>query len=136
MRDKLTRAKELVADQALGIKTFNKAGEPPRYARSARLEKTLGIPRSILVGLVSRRRKKRSSAIQKALKNLGIVPEGTAYCGRKQNAHVERVIGTLRADCFLPEECETFEEANALVARAITEYKRGTSLFQSGFYES
>ena len=49
-------------------------------------------------------------------------PEWIGYNSPKQNAHVERVIGTLKADWLWLEECDTFTEAHTLVTRAIREY--------------
>lgn len=63
-----------------------------------------------------------SRAFIKALDTLGITPEWTGYNSPKQNAHVERVIGTLKADWLWIEECENFEQAKALVKRAVEEY--------------
>ena len=63
-----------------------------------------------------------SRAFQDALDILAITPEWTSYNSPKQNAHVERVIGTLKADWLWLEECETFDEAMALVTRAVDEY--------------
>jgi len=51
-----------------------------------------------------------------------ITPEWTSYNSPKQNAHVEMVIGTLKADWLWLEECENFDEAMALVTRAVNEY--------------
>lgn len=63
-----------------------------------------------------------SRAFQDALKTLEITPEWSGYNSPKQNAHVERVIGTLKADWLWIEECDAFAEAKALVQRAVKEY--------------
>ncbi len=63
-----------------------------------------------------------SRAFQNALDTLEITPEWTGYNSPKQNAHVESVIGTLKADWLWIEECENFDEAKALVTRAVEEY--------------
>jgi len=63
-----------------------------------------------------------SGAFQDALRTLEITPEWTGYNSPKQNAHVERVIGTLKADWLWIEECDTFVQAQDLVNRAIAEY--------------
>lgn len=63
-----------------------------------------------------------SKAYQDALNTLGIRGEWTGYNCPEQNAHVERVIGTLKMDWLWIHECETFEEAQALVDRAVREY--------------
>lgn len=64
-----------------------------------------------------------SRAFQDALQTLEITPEWTGY-NRPQNAHVERVIGTLKADWLWIEECENFDQAKALVSRAVEEYNQ------------
>lgn len=63
-----------------------------------------------------------SNRFQDTLKTCGVNPEWIGYNSPKQNAHVERVIGTLKADWLWLEECDTFAEANALVTRAVREY--------------
>ncbi len=63
-----------------------------------------------------------SNRFQDTLKTCGVNPEWIGYNSPKQNAHVERVIGTLKADWLWLEECDTFTEALALVTRAIREY--------------
>lgn len=63
-----------------------------------------------------------SNRFQDALKYCEVIPEWIGYNSPKQNAHVERVIGTLKADWLWLEECDTFAEAHALVTRAIREY--------------
>jgi len=63
-----------------------------------------------------------SNRFQDTLKTCGVNPEWIGYNSPKQNAHVERVIGTLKADWLWLEECDTFTEAYALVPRAIREY--------------
>lgn len=63
-----------------------------------------------------------SNRFQDTLKTCGVNPEWIGYNSPKQNAHVERVIGTLKADWLWLEECDTFTEAHALVTRAIREY--------------
>jgi putative transposase len=63
-----------------------------------------------------------SRSFQEAMQHLEIEPEWTGYNSPKQNAHVERVIGTLKADWIWLEECDTFTEAHELVSRAVTEY--------------
>jgi len=65
-----------------------------------------------------------SKAFQDALTILDITPEWTGYNSPKQNAHVERVIGTLKADWLWIEECDTFEQAQNLVNRAVFEYNQ------------
>jgi len=65
-----------------------------------------------------------SKAFQDALSILEITPEWTGYNSPKQNAHVERVIGTLKADWLWIEECDTFQQAQDLVSRAVTEYNQ------------
>ena len=65
-----------------------------------------------------------SRRFQEALINLDIRPEWTGYNSPKQNAHVERVIGTLKADWLWIEECDTFGQAQGLVARAVSEYNQ------------
>lgn len=65
-----------------------------------------------------------SNRFQDALKTCGVNPEWIGYNSPKQNAHVERVIGTLKADWLWLEECDTFAEAYALVTRAIREYNQ------------
>lgn len=65
-----------------------------------------------------------SKAFQDALTILDITPEWTGYNSPKQNAHVERVIGTLKADWLWIEECDTFEQAQNLVNRAASEYNQ------------
>jgi putative transposase len=65
-----------------------------------------------------------SGAFQSALKELEITPEWTGYNCPEQNGHVERLIGTLKADWLWLEECDTFGEAEALVRRAVTEYNQ------------
>lgn len=63
-----------------------------------------------------------SNRFQDTLKTCGVNPQWIGYNSPKQNAHVERVIGTLKADWLWLEECDTFTEAHALVTRAIREY--------------
>jgi len=63
-----------------------------------------------------------SRAYQNTLDTLGICGEWTGYNCPEQNAHVERVIGTLKMDWLWIYECETFDEAQALVDRAVHEY--------------
>lgn len=63
-----------------------------------------------------------SNRFQDVLKTCGVQPEWTGYNSPKQNAHVERVIGTLKADWLWLQECDTFTEAHTLVTRAIREY--------------
>ena len=63
-----------------------------------------------------------SKAFLNTLDTLDITPEWTGYNSPKQNAHVERVIGTLKADWLWIEECENFDEAKVLVTRAVEEY--------------
>ena len=63
-----------------------------------------------------------SRVFQETLQTLGIIPEWTGYNSPKQNAHVERVIGTLKADWIWLEEHSTFTEAQEMVGRAVTEY--------------
>ncbi len=63
-----------------------------------------------------------SNRFQDTLKTCGVNPEWIGYNSPKQNAHVERVIGTLKADWLWLEECDTFAGAHALVTRAISEY--------------
>ena len=63
-----------------------------------------------------------SNRFQDTLKTCGVNPEWIGYNSPKQNAHVERVIGTLKADWLWLEECDTFAEAHALVTRAVREY--------------
>lgn len=63
-----------------------------------------------------------SKAYQDALSTLDIAGEWTGYNCPEQNAHVERVIGTLKMDWLWIHECDTFEEANALVGQAVAEY--------------
>lgn len=63
-----------------------------------------------------------SNRFQDSLKTCGVQPEWIGYNSPKQNAHVERVIGTLKADWLWLHECDTFTEAQALVDMAIREY--------------
>ena len=49
-------------------------------------------------------------------------PEWTGYNSPKQNAHVERVIGTFKANWLWFQEGDTFTEAKDLVIKAIEEY--------------
>lgn len=63
-----------------------------------------------------------SNRFQDALKTCEVMPEWIGYNSPKQNAHVERVIGTLKADWLWLEECDTFAEGYALVTKAIREY--------------
>ena len=65
-----------------------------------------------------------SRSFQKALKILDIHPEWTSYNSPKQNAHVERVIGTLKSDWLWLHDCETHEQAKTLVTRAVDEYNQ------------
>lgn len=65
-----------------------------------------------------------SGAFQSAMRELAITPEWTGYNCPEQNGHVERLIGTLKADWLWLEECDTFAEAEALVSRAVTEYNQ------------
>lgn len=65
-----------------------------------------------------------SGAFQSALQTLEIRPEWTGYNCPEQNGHVERLIGTLKADWLWLEECGTFAEAEALVSRAVSEYNQ------------
>lgn len=65
-----------------------------------------------------------SRAYQDALSTLEIAGEWTGYNCPEQNAHVERVIGTLKMDWLWIHECDTFDEAQALVDRAVSEYNR------------
>jgi putative transposase len=65
-----------------------------------------------------------SGAFQSALRELAITPEWTGYNCPEQNGHVERLIGTLKADWLWLEECGTFDEAETLVRRAVTEYNQ------------
>jgi putative transposase len=65
-----------------------------------------------------------SKRFREALGNLEITPEWTGYNSPKQNAHVERVIGTLKADWLWIEECDTFGQAEDLVTRAVSEYNQ------------
>jgi putative transposase len=65
-----------------------------------------------------------SRLFQETLQTLEITPEWTGYNSPKQNAHVERVIGTLKADWIWLEEHSIFIEAQELVARAVTEYNK------------
>jgi putative transposase len=63
-----------------------------------------------------------SNRFQDTLTTCGVNPEWTGYNSPKQNAHVERVIGTLKADWLWLQECDTFTEAYDLVTKAIQEY--------------
>jgi putative transposase len=63
-----------------------------------------------------------SNRFQDTLTTCGVNPEWTGYNSPKQNAHVERVIGTLKADWLWLHECDTFREAKDLVTKAIQEY--------------
>ena len=63
-----------------------------------------------------------SNRFQDTLQTCGVQPQWIGYNSPKQNAHVERVIGTLKADWLWLHECDTFAEAHTLVTRAIREY--------------
>jgi len=63
-----------------------------------------------------------SKHYQEVLSVGDITGEWTGYNCPEQNAHIESLIGTLKADWLWLDECSTLEEARALCARAVSEY--------------
>jgi len=63
-----------------------------------------------------------SRRFQDVLSTGHITGEWTGYNCPEQNAHVESLIGTLKKDWLWLEECDSFDDARTLCARAVYEY--------------